>query len=124
MNQVDTSPLPDRGTAGWTFVGLAVVDELVRFRILQLLHTPCISCCMSPLHPCSHLWSSGPCVPSPFNTSLHDLSFRLLSPLVALLEWSSFAISSYATIMFSSHPMLVNDPDKEDLCCTAFSGAF
>ena len=55
MNQVDTSPLRDRGTAGWTFVGLVVVDELVRFRILQLLHTPCTSCCMSPLHPCSHL---------------------------------------------------------------------
>ena len=36
MNQVDTSPLRDLRTAGWTFVRLVVVDELVSFRILQL----------------------------------------------------------------------------------------
>ena len=55
MNQVDTSPLRDLQTAGWAFVGLVVVDELVRFRILQLLHAPCTSCCMSPSPVCSHL---------------------------------------------------------------------
>ena len=55
MNQVDTSPLRDHQTAGWTFVGLVVVDELVRFRNLQLLHAPCTSCCMSPSPVCCHL---------------------------------------------------------------------
>ena len=55
MNQVDTSPLRDLQTAGWTFVGLVVVDELVRFCILQLLHAPCTSYCMSPSPVCGHL---------------------------------------------------------------------
>ena len=85
MNQVDTSPLRDLQTAGWTFVGLVVVDELVSFRILQLLHAPCASCCLSPSPVCSRL--SDPVVLVhllAFNTSLHDLSLRLLSSPVAL----------------------------------------
>ena len=55
MNQVDTSPLRDLQTAGWTFIGLLVVDGLVRFRILQLLHAPFTSCCTSPSLVCSSL---------------------------------------------------------------------
>ena len=55
MHQVDTSPLRDLQTAGWICVGLVVVDELVRFRILQLLPAPCTSCCMSPSPLCGRL---------------------------------------------------------------------
>ena len=49
MNQVNTNPLRALRTVGWAFLGLFVVDVLLCFRILQLLHTPCTACCKSPL---------------------------------------------------------------------------
>ena len=55
MNQVDTNPVRALRLARWAFVGLVVVDVLLCFRILQLLHTPCTACCKSPLLLCSHL---------------------------------------------------------------------
>ena len=70
MAHVDTNPLRALRIAGWAFVGLVVVDVLLCFRILQLLHTPCTACCECPLLHC------GPFAPSAFNTSLHEFSFR------------------------------------------------
>ena len=55
MNQVDTNPLRALRIAGWAFVGLLVVDVLLCFRIMQLLHTPCTACCKSPLLLCRQL---------------------------------------------------------------------
>ena len=55
MNQVDTNPLRALRIVGWAFLGLFVVDVLLCFRILQLLHTPCTACCKSPLFLGGHL---------------------------------------------------------------------
>ena len=123
MNQVDTRTLRDLQTAGWTFV-----DELVRFRILQLLHTPCTSYSMSPSPVCGHL--SDPVVlvhPRRFNASLHDLSIAasFLSRRIVRMArrkplWRSYHSQCGSMI-----------PDTENLfgtfprlCCAAFSGPF
>ena len=94
MNQVDTSPLRDLQTAGWTCVGLVVVGDLVRFRILQLLHVPDTSHRMSPSPVCGHLSDPVVLVHPRRLIRVSSISLRLLSSLVALLEWSSLAMSS------------------------------
>ena len=114
MNQIDTNSLRALRIAGWAFVGLVDVDELLCFRILQLLHTPCAACYKSLLLLCGHL--CDPVVHLHPRLIRVSTSFRFgFIPLSSHCRSVPYLRSRRLQVCCSSHPSLVNGLDKENL---------